>query len=160
LADVNAVRRETVDLIGATVNFIPMDQRTPYSLIEWDARVGAASPPVHVHNNTDESFYVMSGKFAFLLDGVQTFESPGAHVMVPMGHPHTFWNAGRKPARCLVIISPPGFEAYFRELAMLLATAESEEEQIQARVRLSAKYDIEVVGPPRKPGRLHKGQAG
>jgi oxalate decarboxylase/phosphoglucose isomerase-like protein (cupin superfamily) len=125
-------------------------------MVEWDAKVGAASPPVHVHHNTDESFYVMSGKFAFLLDGVQTFESPGAHVLVPMGHAHTFWNAGRRPARCLVIISPRGFEAYFRELATLLATAESEEAAIEARVQLSAKYDIEVVGPPRKPGRTHK----
>jgi hypothetical protein len=101
----------------------------------------------------------MAGKFAFLLDGVQTFESPGAHVLVPMGHSHTFWNAGARPARCLVIISPPGFEAYFRELATLLATADSEEATIAARVELSAKYDIEVVGPPRKPGRPPKNSA-
>jgi mannose-6-phosphate isomerase-like protein (cupin superfamily) len=171
VADLNAEARETVDLIGATVTFIPMDPGTPYALVEWDAKVGAISPPVHVHHKTDEAFYVMSGKFAFLLDGVQTFESPGAHVLVPMGHAHTFWNAGRSPARCLVIVSPPGFEGYFRELAMLLATAESEDDAIQARVRLSARWDIEVAGtanpagatggkpasaPPPRAGALHR----
>jgi mannose-6-phosphate isomerase-like protein (cupin superfamily) len=145
--------RERLDLVNATVTFIQMAPDTPYSLIEWDAKVGAPSPPVHVHHKTDEGFYVASGKFAFLLDGVQTYESPGAHVMVPMGHSHTFWNAGARPARCLVVISPPGFEAYFRELAPLLAGADSEEATIEARVQLSAKYDIEVVGPPRKPRR-------
>jgi mannose-6-phosphate isomerase-like protein (cupin superfamily) len=160
MGDVNAEARETVDLIGATVTFIPMGGASSYSLIEWEARVGAVSPPVHVHHKTDESFYVMSGTFVFLLDGVETLETAGAHVVVPMGSEHTFWNAGGKPAKCLVIISPPGFEAYFRELATLLATAESEEDQIEARVRLSAKYDIEVVGPPRRPGRPHKLPAG
>jgi mannose-6-phosphate isomerase-like protein (cupin superfamily) len=161
MADVNAVRRETVDLVTATVTFIPMRGASSYSLVEWDARVGAVSPPVHVHHKTDESFYVMSGTFVFLLDGVETLETPGAHVVVPMGHGHTFWNAGGKPAKCLVIISPPGFEKYFRELAALLATADSEDAAIEARVRLSAKYDIEVVGPPRKPGRRpHKQRAG
>jgi hypothetical protein len=29
---------------------------------------------------------------------------------------HTFWNAGDTPARVLEIISPAGFENYFREL--------------------------------------------
>jgi mannose-6-phosphate isomerase-like protein (cupin superfamily) len=53
--------RETVDLIGATVTFIPMGPGTSYSLIEWDAKVGAPSPPLHIHHQTDESFYVMAG---------------------------------------------------------------------------------------------------
>ncbi|HEX7263325.1 MAG TPA: cupin domain-containing protein [Candidatus Dormibacteraeota bacterium] len=160
MSDPKADARETVDLIGATVTFIPEGGASSYSLIEWVAKVGAVSPPVHIHHETDESFYVMSGTFVFLLDGVETLETAGAHVVVPMGRPHTFWNAAGKPAKCLVIISPPGFEAYFRELATLLSTAESEEEQTEARVRLSAKYDIEVVGPPRKPGRPHKQLAG
>jgi hypothetical protein len=32
---------------------------------------------------------------------------------------HTFWNAGDQPARILGIISPAGFEKFFRELVHL-----------------------------------------
>jgi mannose-6-phosphate isomerase-like protein (cupin superfamily) len=143
--------RDTVELTGATVTFIPMGEATRYSLVEWDARPGAPSPPVHVHHKLDEGFYVTVGKFGFLVDGVTTYASPGAHVLVPKGHAHTFWNAGARPARCLIILSPPGFEEYFRELAPLLAGAESDDAAIEARRQLSTRYDMEVVGPPVDP---------
>ena len=77
-----------------------------------------------------------------------TRAAPGTHVLVPKGHPHTFWNSGQASARCLIILSPPGFEAYFRELGPLLAMADSDEGSLEARRGLSAKYDIEIVGPP------------
>jgi hypothetical protein len=62
--------------------------------------------------------------------------------------PHTFWNAGNETSSCLIVLSPPGFEGYFRELADGLATAESDEAAMVVRQRLSTRYDIEVVGPP------------
>jgi mannose-6-phosphate isomerase-like protein (cupin superfamily) len=145
--------QDTVQLIGANVTFVPMEEGTPYSLVEWDADPGAQSPPVHVHHKTDEGFYVMAGHFGFVLDGVTTYGKPGAHVMVPMGHPHTFWNAGARPAKCLLIISPPGFEQYFRELAARLGDINSQEAALGLRQELSEQFDIEVVGPPVEPGK-------
>jgi mannose-6-phosphate isomerase-like protein (cupin superfamily) len=139
---------DRVELIGVTVTFIPVPAGAPYSLIEWDAQVGSPSPPLHLHRRTDEGFYVVSGTFGFLVDGVQASASPGTHVLAPKGHPHTFWNAGSTPARCLIILAPAGFEAYFRELAPLLAAAASEADTVEARRSLSARFDIEVVGPP------------
>ncbi len=140
--------KDQVELIGVTVTFVAMPPGAPYSLIEWDARVGSPSPPLHVHHRTDEGFYVMSGTFGFLVDGEKSSASTGTHVLAPKGRPHTFWNAGRTPARCLIVLSPPGFEAYFRELGPLLAAAGSEADTIEARRSLSTRYDIEVVGPP------------
>jgi hypothetical protein len=72
-------------------------------------------------------------------------------VIVPKDHPHTFWNAGSGPARCLIILTPPGFEAYFGELSRGLALVESEDAAMQLRKELSATFDIEVVGPPVTP---------
>jgi mannose-6-phosphate isomerase-like protein (cupin superfamily) len=140
--------RDQVELVGVTVTFIPMQPDAPYSLIEWDAKPGSPSPPVHIHHKTDEGFYVLEGEFGFQVDGVVTHAISGIHVLVPMGRPHTFWNSGSAPARCLIVLSPPGFEAYFRELGPLLALAESDEAAVEARRGLSARYDIEVVGPP------------
>jgi uncharacterized cupin superfamily protein len=47
--------------------------------------------------------------------------TPGCYVLKPRGVPHTFWNAGTKPARVIEIISPAGFE----ELAELVRSSEA-----------------------------------
>jgi mannose-6-phosphate isomerase-like protein (cupin superfamily) len=143
--------QDTVRLIGARVTFVPTEKGAPYSLVEWDADVGVQGPPIHIHHETDEGFYVMAGHFGFVLDGVTTYSKPGAHVLVPKGHAHSFWNAGVRPAKCLVILSPPGFEQYFRELASSLGDLDSQEALLDLRKKLSEKYDIEVVGPPVGP---------
>ena len=138
----------TIRLIGAKVTFVPMDEGASYALSEWDVEPGAQGPPVHIHHKHDEGFYVMSGHFGFLLDGVTTYGKPGAHVLVPKGHAHSFWNAGARPGRLLLIVSPPGLEQYFRALAAGLGEIDTQEGSIALRKRLGEEHDIEVVGPP------------
>jgi len=141
----------TVSVGPVSVTYVHEDQGGGYALLEWEAPPGAASPPVHVHHRTDEGFYVLSGAYRFLVDG-ETIDGPaGAHVLVRSGMPHTFWNAGKVPARCLIILTPPEFAPYFRELSIGLAGAKTDEDSIEVRRRLSARFDIEVVGPPIKP---------
>jgi mannose-6-phosphate isomerase-like protein (cupin superfamily) len=137
----------SVDLGGVKLTFVHSDPASAYSLMEWDAPAGTRSPPLHVHHHTDEGFYVLSGTYAFLLDGVMVEAKAGAHVLVLRGHPHTFWNVGNDPARCLIVTVPPGLEGYFRELAQRLTGAESEEAATRARQELSARYDTELVLP-------------
>ncbi len=87
-----------------------MPAGAPYALIGWEAEPGSPSPPVHIHHRTDEGFYILSGVFGFLVDGVESSASTGTHVLAPKGHAHTFWNAGPSPAKCLLVLSPAGFE--------------------------------------------------
>jgi len=138
----------TIRLIGAKVTFVPMDEGASYALSEWEVEPGAQGPPVHIHHEHDEGFYVMSGHFGFLLDGVTTYGKPGAHILVPKGHAHSFWNAGARPGRLLLIVSPPGLEQYFRALAAGLGEIDTQEGSIALRKRLGEEHDIEVVGPP------------
>jgi mannose-6-phosphate isomerase-like protein (cupin superfamily) len=142
---------ETVQLGTVSVRFVPAGSGAPYSLIEWSAPAGAPSPPVHVHHRTDEGFYILNGTYGFLLDGERIEARAGEHVLVQSGHPHTFWNAGAGAASCLIIISPAGFEQYFRDLADGLAANDSDEAPIEVRRQLSSRYDIEVLGPPVDP---------
>ena len=136
---------------GHTVRFVHNDANSSYALIEWMAPPAVPGPPLHIHRVTDEGFYVMEGTFGFqageqILDG-----SSGAHVFVPRGLAHTFWNQGPAAAKLLIVISPPGFEQYFQELSEGLAAAgDSVDAGLRVRQALSAKYDIEVVGPPRQ----------
>ncbi len=66
---------------------------------------------------------------------------PGELVFKPRGIPHAFWNAGDEPARLLELISPAGFENYFRELAPLLAAPDRDEAAIGEVV---ARYDLDI----------------
>jgi hypothetical protein len=70
-------------------------------------------------------------------------------VLVPRGVVHAFWNPGNVPATMVMVISPAGFEAYFRELSDGLAAAgESADAALAVRQELAGRHDIEVLGPP------------
>jgi oxalate decarboxylase/phosphoglucose isomerase-like protein (cupin superfamily) len=66
---------------------------------------------------------------------------PGGLIFKPRGQRHAFWNASDEPARLLEIISPAGFENYFRELAPLLASAEPDEQAIGEVV---GRYELDI----------------
>jgi hypothetical protein len=55
------------------------------------------------------------------------------------GSDHTFWNAGDEPVRFLELISPAGFEDYFREIAPLLEAGDREAVQ-----GVAARYELEI----------------
>jgi len=136
---------------GHTVTFLHRATNNGYSLIEWMAGPAIPGPPLHTHRVTDEGFYVLEGTFGFQA-GEQTLHGlNGAYIFIPRELAHTFWNQGSTPAKLLILISPPGFEQYFEELSEGLAAAgDSTEAAMRIRKALSAKYDIEVVGPPRQ----------
>ena len=61
-------------------------------------------------------------------------------MLKPRGIPHTFWNPTDQPARLLEIISPAGFDGFFRELASALATPG--EPDIAAMDALDDRYGV------------------
>src|SRR5690349_14632410 len=69
-------------------------------------------PPLHVHANEDEAWWVIEGTLAFRI-GERAAEAPaGTFVFVPRGVPHAFRNAGDGPARILVLFTPAGMERF------------------------------------------------
>jgi hypothetical protein len=52
----------------------------------------------------------------------------------PRNQWHTFWNAGDEPARILEIISPAGFEEFFRERRVAQAQAAARDMRLQLKV--------------------------
>jgi hypothetical protein len=63
----------------------------------------------------------------------------GDLIFKPRGQWHTFWNAGDQPARILEIISPSGFEQYFREMVALPKDATPAD-----RAAIAARYALDV----------------
>ena len=140
---------ETVSLPGNKITVVHGEPDGAYSLVEWVSAPGVPGTPLHIHRITDEAFYVLEGTFGFQVGERTVDGAAGAFFYVPKGLEHTFWNQGPTPARMLIMMSPPGFERYFEELAEGLASAgENEEVAMGVRKTLSEKHDIEVVGPP------------
>ena len=73
----------------------------------------------HTHAHEDEFSYVLEGEIGVRIADEVLHATPGCYVFKPRGVPHTFWNAGPRPARLIEIISPPGFDKYFAEMATL-----------------------------------------
>ena len=93
-------------------------------------------PPLHVHKNEDEWFYVLEGEVTFHVGNESHLGRPGAFVSFPRGIPHTF-TVESPTARFLVMNTPGGFERMFE-----LAPKTTED-----AVRALKAYGMEVVGP-------------
>jgi quercetin dioxygenase-like cupin family protein len=76
-------------------------------------------PPLHSHDNEDESWYVIEGTLRFKLGERIERAAAGSFVFVPRGTAHCFQNVGDGPARILVIFNPSGMERFFDEFAAL-----------------------------------------
>jgi mannose-6-phosphate isomerase-like protein (cupin superfamily) len=75
--------------------------------------------PLHRHHREDEFSYVLSGKMGALLGDDVVVAEAGTWVAKPRNQWHSFRNAGDTPCEIIEIISPAGFEDYFRELAAI-----------------------------------------
>jgi quercetin dioxygenase-like cupin family protein len=136
---------EVVHLLALGVRFLIDGERTggAFSLVEHPLRPRALGAPVHTHHNEDEYSFVLQGRFGVQLGDEVLEAGPGDLVFKPRGVPHAFWNAGDEPARLLELISPAGFENYFRELAPLLAAPERDQAaigQVVARHQLDIDF--------------------
>ncbi len=87
-----------------------------FSLVEHPMSPRALGAPLHRHTREDEYSFVLEGEVAALLGEEVRIGRPGDLIFKPRNQWHTFWNAGDRPARILEIISPAGFEKFFREL--------------------------------------------
>ncbi len=103
-------------------------------------------PPLHVHVNEDEVFYVLEGTLRLKLEGNIQAAPAGAFAYIPRGVSHTWQNVGQTPARILALFTPAagGMETFFDRFATLPDDAPVPE----AFRTLGSEAGMEVVGPP------------
>jgi len=103
-------------------------------------------PPLHLHHEDWETFFVLSGRFAFLLDGERIEAEKGDTIHIPPGVVHQYQNIAAEPSEVLLFVEPAGLDEFFVELDALLKS--SAEPDMGAIAALHARYKMELLGPP------------
>ena len=85
-----------------------------FSIVE---EIAPLDTPPHVHANEDELFIVLEGEHEFTVGDVVFDAGPGAVVFAPRGVPHSHRRVVPRTGRFLTLVSPAGFEGFFRELS-------------------------------------------
>ena len=88
------------------------------SVVEHPFAVGALVRP-HIHTREDEISIVLEGRIGFRSEDQEVVLGAGGYIIKPRGEVHAMWNAGNVPARMIEIITPAGFEGFFRGFADL-----------------------------------------
>jgi quercetin dioxygenase-like cupin family protein len=127
--------------IGARLVIEGGDAENRFALVDHPLEPRALGAPMHRHHREDEYTYVLEGRIGALLGDDLAIGSPGDLIFKPRDQWHTFWNAGDEPARVLEIISPAGFENYFRELGAELRGGPPDPQRLAA---LCARYALEM----------------
>ena len=103
-------------------------------------------PPLHVHYEQDEWWYILEGQFLFEVDGQQIHAGPGETVFARKGTRHAFQNIGTTTGRSLVTVVPGGLDVFFLELSEMVPPGT--ELQPDKLVPLFRKHGLELLGPP------------
>src|SRR5215210_9086352 len=114
------------------------------SIVEHPFPVGACVPP-HLHTREDEYSIVTAGEIGFRSGDREVVLGPGGYITKPRGEAHAMWNAGPEPARMIEVISPAGFELFFRAVVDLLEAGDVDPEH---GARLAAQHGLSFEDTP------------
>ena len=125
--------------------------RTP-TVIELTSPSGG-SPPLHVHNNLDDSFLLLEGEIAVRCGDQRINAHPGSYVVLPAGIEHTFRVTSAVPARMLLVHATDEFLDFIEAVGtptqdLTLPPAGMYDLNRDTLIRLGAQHDLSIVGPP------------
>jgi quercetin dioxygenase-like cupin family protein len=112
-----------------------------FSLLEAHEPPGFG-PPLHIHHDAAEAFYVLEGEYVMFLDEREETCPAGSFVFIPAGMRHGF-RVGDVPSRKLNLFFPSAMVGYFDELSAAIARGDAEE----ALDAIATRYAMEIVGP-------------
>ena len=100
-------------------------------------------PPLHIHHDAAEAFYVLEGEYLMFLDDREEVCPAGSFIFIPAGMRHGF-RVGAAPSRKLVFYFPAAMIGYFDDLSDAIGRAEVDESLL---ADIARRHSMEVVGP-------------
>jgi mannose-6-phosphate isomerase-like protein (cupin superfamily) len=134
----------SIDLggFGMTVKASADQTGGAFSLLEADEPADFG-PPLHIHRDAAEAFYVLEGEYHIFLDGREWSCPAGSFIYIPAGLPHGF-RVGRVASRKLNIYTPAAMVGYFDEVADAVAAGDVDPDALS---RIANRYAMDVIGP-------------
>jgi len=129
--------------VGVVFKIDGEDSGGALSIVEHPFAVGALVPP-HIHHREDEFSIVLEGQIGFRSNDQEVVLGPGGYIVKPRGETHAMWNAGSSAARMIEVISPAGFERFFRELSDMTAAGAPD---MANMARLAERYELPFAEP-------------
>jgi mannose-6-phosphate isomerase-like protein (cupin superfamily) len=134
LIDLGAFRM----LVKATAD----DTGGAFSLLEADEPAGFG-PPLHIHHDAAEAFYVLEGEYIIFLDNREAPCPAGSFIFIPAGTRHGF-KVGGRASRKLNLYIPAAMVGYFDELSEATNRGRVDPELLD---EIALRYSMEVLGP-------------
>lgn len=133
-----------IDLDGftMTIKATAADTAGAFSLMEAKEPPGMG-PPLHIHHDAAESFYVLAGEYIIFEDDREISCKEGSFVYIPAGVAHGF-RVGSVPSRKLNFYTPAGMVGYFDDLKAAIGRGDVEASEL---AEIANKYSMEVLGP-------------
>jgi len=141
----------TIKAFGVEISFHLTGEQTGgrSMLATIIAPEGDPGPPLHYHENEDETFHVLEGRMSFYMDGAWKEVAPGSIVFAPKKSIHSLKNVGDTTARVLVSAVPSGFEIFFDRCAQEFSRPGGPD---MARiVEISSEHHIHYMDPGLHP---------
>lgn len=135
--DPDAGARHVYGAFGVHWKIDSADSDGRFSVVHHPIAPRSLVAPLHRHHREDEYSFVITGKLGALLGDDVVTAGPGSWVFKPREQWHTFWNAGDTPCEIIEVISPGGFEDFFRELT----DAWGDPENMSA---LASRYELDL----------------
>jgi mannose-6-phosphate isomerase-like protein (cupin superfamily) len=134
----------SIDLgvFGMTVKANTDETNGVFSLLEAEEPPGFG-PPLHIHHDAAEAFYVLEGEYAMFLDDAEVVCPAGSFIFIPAGMRHGF-RVGAKPSRKLNFYFPATMVGYFDDLSHAIRGGEVDESLL---ADIARRHSMEVVGP-------------
>ena len=100
-------------------------------------------PPMHIHPDAAEAFYVLEGEYHIFLEDREHSCPAGSFIYIPAGMRHGF-RVGTAPSRKLNLYTPAAMVGYFEELSTAITSGAADPALLD---EIARRHGMEVTGP-------------
>ena len=132
---------------GRTAALKLLNEQTGGNVMAFEETTPAGTEtPLHLHHDSDEVMFVLSGQFSFKVGDQFGTGGPGSCVFMPRSVPHAWKNSGNEAGRALFMYTP-GKAGILFEDAQQMPTSPIRKTDAEL-AEIFRRYGSEIVGPP------------